>query len=163
MAKRLISRQVSQGLYSSVANSLAAMLINLPFQFVATIFFGTILYFFASYAQTGDRWAFWIWVLFFHEISMNSLFRLFAFLAPSLPTAMAMAGAGTGLLLMFGGFVITRTNLQDYALGAYYLSPFSWSLRALVINEFGSSNYDTVVRGPNGSQRVGDLYEGAYP
>jgi len=52
MAKRLISRQVSQGLYSSVANSLAAMLINLPFQFVATIFFGTILYFFASYAQS---------------------------------------------------------------------------------------------------------------
>jgi len=63
---------------------------------------------------------------------MNSLFRLFAFLAPSLPTAMAMAGAGTGLLLMFGGFVITRTNLQDYALGAYishlFLGLFELSL-----------------------------------
>lgn len=65
---------------------------------------------------------------------MNSLFRFFAYIAPSLPTATSLAGAGTGLMLVFGGFVITRSTLQDYDLGAYYLSPFSWTVRSLVIN-----------------------------
>ena len=162
MSKQLVSRQVSQGLYSPVAYALSVMAINLPMQLISSTFLGTILYFFAYYSQTADRWAFWVWALFLHELCMNSLFRLFAYVAPTLPLSTSFAGAGTGLMLIFGGFIITKSNLQNYALGAYYLSPFSWIVRSLVINEFGSSDYDAVVRGPNGLQRTGDIYLGEF-
>lgn len=89
MSKRLVARQVSQGLCEaprqvaeehdlhsvtapyadpSLAYALSVSAINMPVQLTAVTIFGTILYFFASYAETADRWAFWIWTLFFHEV-----------------------------------------------------------------------------------------------
>lgn len=44
----------------------------------------------------------------------------------------------TLLLPSAGGFVITLKDLPSYGLGLFYLSPFSWSVRSIALNEFGS-------------------------
>lgn len=97
--------------------------------------FGCGLFSFTRYvADRAAQSSYLTGLLLASQLCMNSLFRFFAYIAPSLPTATSLAGAGTGLMLIFGGFVITRSNLQDYDLGAYYLSPFSWTVRSLVVN-----------------------------
>ena len=47
--------------------------------------------------------------------------------------------------------------MPSYGLGLFYLSPFSWVVRSLVLNEFNSSPYDAAIAGP-GSPRKGTYY-----
>ena len=46
---------------------------------------------------------------------MSTIFRILAFLLPTPELAQAAAGSGTGVMLVFGGFLITYDHLYKYA------------------------------------------------
>lgn len=69
-------------------------------------------------------------------------------------TVLQMATLGLVFLLIFAGFAIVRVNIPDYWIWAFYATPLSWSLQAIVINEMSqdrwSEPYANPVTGPNG-------------
>lgn len=89
----------------------------------------TVVYFMTGFAYTAANFFFFWWALISMEMAMNAFFRYTAYALPSMPTAFAVSSAGTGVLLMFGGFVITLKVRVFYpsfdSLGLFYLSPFS--------------------------------------
>lgn len=54
-------------------------------------------------------------------------------------------GPCVGVFLLFGGFLITKDNIPEWLVWIYWSTPFSWAIRALVINEFKSADYDAVI------------------
>jgi hypothetical protein len=152
-------------MYTAPAYSFAVMLGNLPIQLIATTIFGVIIYFMTGYSLSASRFFFYLWTLFSMELCMNSFFRYCAFAFPTMPASFVVSSAGTGVLLMcelmlgcvgslvdvshfptsefalcaVGGFIISLKNIPSYGLGLFYLSPFSWVVRSLVLNEFTSS------------------------
>jgi ABC-type multidrug transport system fused ATPase/permease subunit len=52
------------------------------------------------------------------------------------------------------GFIVTPDNIPAYYKWIYWWSPLAWTYRALLVNEFTSSGYDTIDKGTG--QTVGD-------
>jgi len=47
---------------------------------------------------------------------------------------------------MMAGFLVTRSNIRDFMRWMFYLSPFSWAIRSIAINEFFDERYDDPVQ-----------------
>jgi len=76
---------------------------------------------------------------------VSALFRLYSFALPTEELAQAASGITTGASLIFGGFYIAYPKIPPFMWPVYYLSPFSWSVRAIVDSEFSSSAYMTTL------------------
>jgi ABC-type multidrug transport system ATPase subunit/ABC-type multidrug transport system permease subunit len=48
-------------------------------------------------------------------------------------------------LIIFSGFIVTKDNIPDFLIWGHWISPMSWSLRALAINQYRSSSFDVCV------------------
>jgi ABC-type multidrug transport system permease subunit len=46
--------------------------------------------------------------------------------------------------IIFSGYLITRDAIDPWFVWLYYLSPFSWSMRAFALIEFHSDKYNDV-------------------
>lgn len=53
------------------------------------------------------------------------------------------------LFVLFSGFTVQPDVIPDYYIWLYYLNFVSWALRGLVVNEFDSGKYDSIVPGTN--------------
>jgi hypothetical protein len=53
------------------------------------------------------------------------------------------------VFVLFSGFTVQPDVIPDYYIWLYYLNFVSWALRGLVVNEFDSGKYDTIVPGSN--------------
>ena len=49
------------------------------------------------------------------------------------------------LLILFCGFIVTPDVIPHYYSWLYWWNPLAWSYRALLVNEFRSSNWDDLV------------------
>ncbi|PNH10990.1 Pleiotropic drug resistance protein 1, partial [Tetrabaena socialis] len=106
----------------------------------------------ANLAQVGFHvapayfFAFYLVMLSF-SVCSNVLYRLIAYVAPNPVAANAYGGFILLILILLSGFSIVRGSIPDYWIWAYYISPFAWALRCIVINEFTAPPW----RGPSPS------------
>jgi hypothetical protein len=62
-------------------------------------------------------------------------------------------------MMVFAGLFVTPSNVPNFMIWLYWISPFSWAVRALALIEFTSARYDEIVANSSGAnQRVGDIY-----
>jgi hypothetical protein len=57
------------------------------------------------------------------------------------------------LLIVNSGFIIIHNAIPPWVIAFYWLSPFAYSIRALVINEFTSPRWDAPM--PGGDKTIG--------
>lgn len=53
------------------------------------------------------------------------------------------------LFVLFSGFTVQPDVIPDYYIWLYYVNFVAWALRGLVVNEFDSGKYDSIVPGTN--------------
>jgi hypothetical protein len=57
------------------------------------------------------------------------------------------------------GFLITYDKIPNWLVWLFYISPFSWSVQSLMLNEFGADKYSNLVStSATSMQRIGDVY-----
>ncbi|KAG3196636.1 hypothetical protein PC129_g24661 [Phytophthora cactorum] len=49
------------------------------------------------------------------------------------------------VFIIFAGFIVTKSQIPDYLIWAHWISPMTWSIRALSINQYRSDNMDVCV------------------
>lgn len=81
--------------------------------------------------------------------------RFLAVLAPNPTLAAAYGGLALLILILTSGFAIVRRSIPGYWIWAYYLSPFAYALRALVVNEFTGPAWMQRVWGVPGARTLG--------
>ncbi|GIL82508.1 hypothetical protein Vretifemale_11338 [Volvox reticuliferus] len=87
--------------------------------------------------------------------------RLIAYCSPNPVVANAYGGLILLILILLSGFSIVRGSIPDYWIWAYYISPFAWALRCVVINEFTSPSWNSPIPGGEG-QTVGERALGTF-
>lgn len=87
-------------------------------------------YFFIAYLILGTA-----------SLALTSVFRLVGCLFQNAAAANAVAGFMLLMLIVNSGFIIVRSALPPWIVYFYWISPFAYSIRALVVNEFTSPRW----------------------
>eukprot|EP00056_Hartaetosiga_gracilis_P011963 m.186099 g.186099 ORF g.186099 m.186099 type:complete len:1006 (+) comp13612_c2_seq5:2233-5250(+) len=159
-ARSVVYRQHFAGFYSTLAYSLAANVVQLPIALLEAVIFSSGLYWMTGFSQDVDRFFFFILNMFFIALAASNLFRFISYAVPTITLGQVVVAPAVGMLVMFSGIPITRTNIPNVFIWLYYLSPFSWSIRSLAINEYQSDTFSDIIPGTNTTR--GELYMDAY-
>ncbi|KAG2439064.1 hypothetical protein HYH02_006591 [Chlamydomonas schloesseri] len=147
--------------YPAWCHALGANLAQVPMMVVDSFVYSIILYWMVGYtANAGQFFAFWL-AMFSMSFNSNVLFRLIAYASPDAVTANAFGGFCLLILILLSGFAIIRGSIPDYWIWAYYISPFAWALRCVVINEFTSQRWGAPSPG-DPSMTVGEEALGTF-
>ncbi|WIA42005.1 hypothetical protein OEZ86_009302 [Tetradesmus obliquus] len=142
-------------LYPGYAHGAAMALSQLPVSVVEATLFSCIIYFMVGFhMKVNYFFIFWV-VVVASNLCLTALFRLLAVLAPNPTLGAAYGGLALLILILTSGFAIVRGSIPLYWIWAYYLSPFAYALRALVINEFRSPQWSQKVLGVPGAYTMG--------
>ena len=107
----------------------------------ASHFQGIILYFIPGFVAEADRFFFYLLLLFSISSAMSQMFRTITYLGKNADVAQSLNMPFVMLFVVFGGFLIPRSEVPNWLIWAYYLSPFSWAQNSLALNEFTAGKY----------------------
>lgn len=157
-AKRVVQKQIMAGFFPTLSYIFSVVTVHMPLACIESFIFGTILYWLSGFVYDAGRYFFFVLVLLCNNLTMSVIFRSITYFAKNQDVAQMMAGPTTSIFLLFGGFLITQNNIPNFLIWVYWLSPFSWSVRSISLNEFGSSRYDHLINNGASYVRAGDFY-----
>ncbi|CAI5746614.1 unnamed protein product [Peronospora destructor] len=79
------------------------------------------------------------------NLAMASWFFFLSCASPNLNVANPMSMVSILFFILFAGFVITKEQIPDYLIWVYWINPMAWSIRALAVNQYSDSSFDTCV------------------
>lgn len=105
--------------------------------------FGILLYYTVGLAGRDDFGNLFIYlaILFSFAVLMAQQLAVFASFASTSGTQ-AYSACVILLMMLFGGFIVAPTSIPDYFVFLYWLNPFAWMFRSLVVLEFRSERWD---------------------
>lgn len=116
---------------------------QLPQMIIDTLMFGIILYYelgLAGRNSFGNLVTF-LSLLFLFTVLMVQQLSLFAAFA-SASSAQGYCACVIMLNMLFGGFIIAPSTIPEYYRWIYWLNPFAWVYRSLLVLEFRSARWE---------------------
>lgn len=107
-----------------------------------SVIFSSIVYWMVGYVREPGAYFTYLLIISCIGWCMSGLFRFIGAVAPTPTHAQAFGMLGILMLVLTSGFAIVRTSIPPWWIWAYYISPFAYALRAIVINEMTSSKWD---------------------
>ncbi|GAX16151.1 hypothetical protein FisN_3Hh368 [Fistulifera solaris] len=128
-------------------------LASIPNALMDATIYGTAVYFLAGLAHNdgatiGNFFLFWL-LLFTMSLTSGLFFGFFSAGVQTLTVAQACMALTAILFVLFSGFTVQPDVIPNYYIWLYYLNFTAWALRGLVVNEFDSGKYDSIVPGTN--------------
>lgn len=117
--------------------------------------FGTIIYWMVGLAPTSHNYFTYIAILFIFSLVMNQMLSISAAVSKTKTGVQGFSSCVLFLQVLTCGFIVTPDTIPAYYKWIYWWSPLAWTYRALLVNEFRSSEYDTINEGTG--QVVGDI------
>lgn len=105
--------------------------------------FGVILYYTVGLAGRDELGNLFVYlaVLFSFAVLMAQQLSVFSSFATA-SGAQAYSACVILLMMLFGGFIVAPASIPDYYSFLYWLNPFAWMFRSLVVLEFRSDRWD---------------------
>jgi len=134
------------GVFDDFLYILSVCLVHAPIVILNTLFISLCVYFMAGYALDAARFfVFWM-ALSGVTLAMSGWFRMIAYACPTFEVAHSAGGALVAVFQLTAGFLVTRTHMPIFMRWVYYLTPLSWALRTIALNEFYDDRYDVPVQ-----------------
>lgn len=143
--RNIFYKHLEANFYGAFPYVLGRALALLPQAFIDVMIFGSIIYWMVGLAPCGQLFFIYIAILFIFSLVMNQMLSIFAGISK---TKTGVQGIGSCILLMLiltCGFIVTPDNIPVYYRWIYWCNPLAWAYRALLVNEFTSPGYDTVI------------------
>ena len=125
--------------YPAASYVMGQALALIPQMMIDVLIFGTIVYWMVGFAPGG----FVLYLVLFltFNFTVGQLFGLLAAVAPN--KSVCQAGGALLLLLntLFCGFIVAPTVIPPYYIWIYWCVPLAWVYRALLLNQYTSSEY----------------------
>ncbi|KXZ50445.1 hypothetical protein GPECTOR_16g619 [Gonium pectorale] len=146
--KKLWYKHRSSAFYPAYAQGIAMAVTQLPISAIESAVFSLIIYFMVGfYRQPGYFFTFFL-VMMSASMSVASVFRFLACVCPTMVIANAASGVSIVLLILTSGFAILHYSIPPWAIWAYWISPYGYALRCLVVNEMVSPKWQNVPAPP---------------
>ncbi|KAG3126008.1 hypothetical protein PC128_g27279 [Phytophthora cactorum] len=84
-------------------------------------------------------------VLFVMNLAMGMWFFFLSSVGPNENVVTPLGMVSVLVFIIFAGFIVTKSQIPDYLIWAHWISPMTWSIRALSINQYRSDNMDVCV------------------
>ncbi|TDH71932.1 hypothetical protein CCR75_006903 [Bremia lactucae] len=118
---------------------------QIPLGFAESLVFGSILYWMCGYVSTLKAYLLFELMLFVTNLAMSAWFFFLSCVAPDLNVANPISIVSILFFILYAGFVITKEQIPSYLIWLYWMNPFAWSIRALAVNQYTDSSFDTCV------------------
>jgi ABC-type multidrug transport system ATPase subunit/ABC-type multidrug transport system permease subunit len=144
-ARTVFYKQRGANFFRSSAYVLATSIAQIPLSILETVVFGAITYWFGGYVDELSRFVVFLVTLFLCQMWFSSFFFFLSAASPNLTIAQPLMMVAVLLMMLFGGFLISKGDIPDYLIWIYWIDPLAWCIRSLSINQYLASKFDVCV------------------
>ncbi|KDO24308.1 hypothetical protein SPRG_10383, partial [Saprolegnia parasitica CBS 223.65] len=163
--RNIFHKQAYFGFYPPLAYAFSESVIEVAAAMIQVFLFTITSYWMCGFADpdgSGAAYGFYYVVVFLNSVCMCQVFKSVASMAPT-PTAGVSGASGLIFLeIVFSGFAILYDVMPKGLSWIYWINPGAWTFRALLINEYGSSEPAYEALQPAFKLRLGDYYLTLY-
>ena len=139
--RNAVYKHLDAGMYPSLSYLFAVVLGFFPVMIIETMLFSVVLYFMVGLAAEAGRFFFFFLVLLTTDLMLAGLYRGVCYTVATIDAGQQVLNPIFNMMIVFGGFLITRQKIPDFLIEFYWITPISWALRSLVQNEFYADAY----------------------
>eukprot|EP01034_Spumella_vulgaris_P047541 gene47541-biopygen37372 len=146
--QRAVFYKHSKGLfYPTWIYITAQTVVMYPLTICETVMSSTIVYWSVGLSADfhGSRYFTYMFVLWVYSLTVSQLYRSIACVLPTPVIAQPFGGLAYILMVLFCGFIIPKISIPAGWEWFYWINPFAHALRAMMVNEFTSPDYDHLV------------------
>ncbi|OWY96952.1 ABC transporter, partial [Phytophthora megakarya] len=148
MANRdIFYKQRGANFYRTSSYVLANSIGGIPLSLAETVIFGTLVYWLCGFAAEAGLFILFELILLLSNLAMGSWFFFLSSVCSHENIATPLCMMSILIFIIFAGFIVTTDEIPDYLIWAHWISPMSWSIKALAINQYRSSAFDVCVYG----------------
>ncbi|KAK9865807.1 hypothetical protein WJX84_001141 [Apatococcus fuscideae] len=127
--------------YRPASYVMPVTLMRLPYSLLEAVVWTGLTYWEIDLAPDAGRFFIFLFLCFLvHQWSV-SFFRMMGAICRNLVVANAVGLMMMLVILLCGGFVITKQNIHHWVVWLYWISPMQYAQRAFLINEFTSQRW----------------------
>uniref|UniRef100_H3GK60 ABC transporter domain-containing protein n=1 Tax=Phytophthora ramorum TaxID=164328 RepID=H3GK60_PHYRM len=146
-ARSVFYKQRGANFFRSLAYVLASSLTQIPFAIFETLLFGSIVYWMGGYVALAGRFISFLVTLFLCQMWFTSFFFFLSAASPNITIAQPVMMVSILFFVMFGGFLLRKTDIPDYFIWFYWIDAVAWSIRSLSINQYLAPKFDVCIYG----------------
>ncbi|KAG6963130.1 hypothetical protein JG688_00008280 [Phytophthora aleatoria] len=148
MANRdIFYKQRGANFYRTSSYVLANSIAGIPLSLAETVIFGSLVYWMCGFAANVGLFILFEVILLLSNMAMGMWFFFLSSVCSHENIATPLCMMSILIFIIFAGFIVTTDEIPDYLIWAHWISPMSWSIKALSINQYRSSAYDVCVYG----------------
>jgi len=129
---------------------LARALAGIPTSLQDALIYGSLVYWMAGFTYQASSYFMFLLLILLCAFTCGVMFSFFSATIKDRPTAQACMSIALVVLVLFSGFTVQPDVIPPYYIWIYWINLFAWTIRAVVINEFESGEYDEVVNPQTG-------------
>ncbi|KAH7352828.1 hypothetical protein KP509_19G065900 [Ceratopteris richardii] len=149
-------KQRDQLFYPAWAYTIPAILLRIPLSILECIIWTCMTYYVIGFAADAGRFFRHMLLMFVISQAAVSLFWFLGSVGRTLIIANTFGNIALVLVLIMGGFVISKDAIRGWWIWAYWLSPLTYGLQALFSNEFHASRWQKPYIGGLDANTLGD-------
>uniref|UniRef100_H3H5M8 ABC transporter domain-containing protein n=1 Tax=Phytophthora ramorum TaxID=164328 RepID=H3H5M8_PHYRM len=138
-------KQRSANFFSTKAYVLATSASQIPLVLAESVIFGVMVYWICGFEADALRFTVFEAILFLTNLAMGMWFSFLAAISANANVAAPMGIVSLLVFIIFAGFIVTKDNIPNFLIWGHWISPMSWSLRALAINQYRADTFDVCV------------------
>nr|XP_011459223.1 PREDICTED: pleiotropic drug resistance protein 1-like [Fragaria vesca subsp. vesca] len=139
--------------YPAWAYSLPTWILKIPITFVEVAIWVFMTYYVIGFDPNPGRFFKQYLLLLFVNQMASGLFRFMGALGRNIIVANTFGSFALLAVLVMGGFILSRDNVQAWWLWGYWVSPMMYSQNAIAVNEFLGDSWSHVP--PNSNESLG--------
>ncbi|XP_074280493.1 pleiotropic drug resistance protein 1-like [Silene latifolia] len=130
-------RERAAGMYSALPYAFSQVLIEMPYCFFQTAFYGITVYAMMGFQWTAAKFLYYLYFMYFTLLYFTYYGMMSVGVTPNPSIAAIVSSAFYGIWQVFSGFLIPRPRMPVWWRWYYWLCPISWSLYGLLVSQFG--------------------------
>ncbi|GMF40663.1 unnamed protein product [Phytophthora fragariaefolia] len=144
-AREVFYKQRRANFFRTASFVLSNSVSQIPLGLAESVVFGSIVYWMCGYVSTVEAFLLFELMLFVTNLAMAAWFFFLSCASPDLNVANPISMVSILFFVLFAGFVITKDQIPDYLIWVYWINPMAWGVRALAVNQYTDSSFDTCV------------------
>ncbi|KAJ0390662.1 hypothetical protein P43SY_011544 [Pythium insidiosum] len=144
-AREIFYKQRGANFFRTLSYVLACSVSQLPLALLESLVFGSMVYWMCGFVPTVQAYVIFELLLFLTNLAFAAWFFFLSALSPDLHQAKPISMVSIMFYILFAGFVISKNQIPDYFIWAYWLNPIAWCLRSLAINQYRDDRFNVDV------------------
>ncbi|KAK4372799.1 hypothetical protein RND71_008183 [Anisodus tanguticus] len=131
--RTVFCREKAAGMYSAIPYAFGQVLIEIPYVFVQSVFYGVIVYAMIGFEWTAVKFFWYFFFMYFTLLYFTFYGMMTVAITPNQNVASIVAAFFYAVWNLFSGFIIPRPRIPIWRRWYYW----AWTLDGLVASQFG--------------------------